>query len=88
MSLITNPDTKIIDASTAHRTAKGWTYGLPELSPLYKEAIKNSREYLIRAAMLPHLRCQYIRWYIKMLCRRIILYHAIVLQATAAAEKL
>jgi|BioPla2DNA2_1021312.scaffolds.fasta_scaffold00762_20 N-acetyl-gamma-glutamyl-phosphate reductase len=43
VSLITNPDTKIIDASTAHRTAKGWTYGLPELSPLYKEAIKNSK---------------------------------------------
>ena len=26
-----NPDTVILDASTAHRTAPGWTYGLPEL---------------------------------------------------------
>lgn len=43
VSLITNPDTKIIDASTAHRTAKEWTYGLSELSPAHKEAIKNSK---------------------------------------------
>jgi len=42
-ALVTNPDTKIIDTSTAHRTAPGWTYGLPELSPAHKEAIKNSR---------------------------------------------
>ena len=33
VGLIDNPDTKVIDASTAHRTTKGWTYGLPELSP-------------------------------------------------------
>jgi N-acetyl-gamma-glutamyl-phosphate reductase len=31
VSLITNPQTKVIDASTAHRTAEGWVYGLPEL---------------------------------------------------------
>ncbi len=29
--LIDNPHTRVIDASTAHRTAKGWTYGFPEL---------------------------------------------------------
>ena len=43
VSLITNPDTKIIDASTAHRTASGWTYGLPELSSAHKEAIIASK---------------------------------------------
>ena len=43
VSLITNPDTKIIDASTAHRTAEGWTYGLPELSSAHKEAIRHSK---------------------------------------------
>lgn len=32
VSLVTNPRVKIIDASTAHRTADGWAYGLPELS--------------------------------------------------------
>ena len=31
VSLVDNPDTVIIDTSTAHRTADGWTYGFPEL---------------------------------------------------------
>ena len=31
VALIDNPDVKVIDASTAHRTADGWTYGFPEL---------------------------------------------------------
>lgn len=43
VSLVSNPDTKIIDASTAHRTTPGWVYGLPELSLSHKEAIINSR---------------------------------------------
>lgn len=30
---------RIIDASTAHRTAPGWAYGFPELSPAHREAI-------------------------------------------------
>jgi N-acetyl-gamma-glutamyl-phosphate reductase len=32
--------TKVIDASTAHRVADGWTYGLPELKPSQREAIR------------------------------------------------
>ncbi len=31
VSLIANDRTKVIDASTAHRVAPGWTYGFPEL---------------------------------------------------------
>lgn len=31
VSLVTSPDAVIIDTSTAHRTAVGWTYGFPEL---------------------------------------------------------
>ena len=31
----------IIDASTAHRTAQGWSYGFPELSKAYLAAIKS-----------------------------------------------
>ena len=31
VSLIENPDTAVIDTSTAHRTAGGWVYGFPEL---------------------------------------------------------
>ncbi len=30
-ALITDPDTVVIDTSTAHRTSPGWTYGFPEL---------------------------------------------------------
>lgn len=29
---IENPNTAVIDTSTAHRTAEGWVYGLPELT--------------------------------------------------------
>ncbi len=43
VKLVTNPDTVIIDASTAHRTADGWTYGFPELSQAHFEAIKNAK---------------------------------------------
>ena len=31
VSLITNPAVKVIDASTAHRTAPGWAYGFAEM---------------------------------------------------------
>lgn len=31
--------TRFIDASTAHRTAEGWVYGLPELSPAQRAAV-------------------------------------------------
>jgi len=43
VSLVTNPDVKIIDASTAHRTESGWTYGFPELSREYRDAIAQSK---------------------------------------------
>ncbi|HVY83588.1 MAG TPA: N-acetyl-gamma-glutamyl-phosphate reductase [Caulobacterales bacterium] len=32
VALIENPAVKVIDASTAHRVAPGWTYGFPELA--------------------------------------------------------
>ncbi len=32
VGLVDNPRTAIIDTSTAHRTAAGWTYGFPELT--------------------------------------------------------
>src|SRR5690606_30726002 len=31
VSLIENGTTRVIDASTAHRVAEGWTYGFPEM---------------------------------------------------------
>ncbi|MES2339027.1 MAG: N-acetyl-gamma-glutamyl-phosphate reductase [Pseudomonadota bacterium] len=33
VALIDNDRTRVIDASTAHRTADGWSYGFPELEP-------------------------------------------------------
>ena len=33
VALINNPAVRVIDASTAHRVAEGWTYGLAELEP-------------------------------------------------------
>jgi N-acetyl-gamma-glutamyl-phosphate reductase len=33
VALIDNPRTRVVDASTAHRVAAGWTYGFPELEP-------------------------------------------------------
>lgn len=42
VSLVTNSKTRIIDASTAHRTDANWTYGLPELNKNQRELIRNS----------------------------------------------
>ena len=42
VSLVEHPDVRIIDASTAHRTAPGWTYGYPELSATQRSAIAAS----------------------------------------------
>lgn len=39
VALVTNPATRIIDASTAHRTADGWTFGFVELEPDHREAV-------------------------------------------------
>ena len=42
-TLVTNPNTCLIDASTAHRTAPGWAFGLPELAPQQRAAIRASK---------------------------------------------
>jgi len=42
VSLISNSSTKVIDASTAHRTDINWAYGLPELSKANRLKIQNS----------------------------------------------
>ena len=34
---------KIVDASTAHRVAEGWTYGFPEISPAQTAAVREAR---------------------------------------------
>lgn len=39
VSLVDDPETRIIDASTAHRVADGWTYGFPEYDAGQRGAI-------------------------------------------------
>jgi N-acetyl-gamma-glutamyl-phosphate reductase len=39
VEMVVNPSVRIIDASTAHRTADGWTYGFAELEPSQSAAI-------------------------------------------------
>ena len=41
--LCTNPDTIIIDTSTAHRTTEGWLYGFPELDKEHRDALLTSK---------------------------------------------
>ena len=43
VSLIENSHTRVIDASTAHRTAPGWVYGFPELYKKPEETIGTAR---------------------------------------------
>ncbi len=43
VALVTNPKTCVIDASTAHRTAPGWAYGLPELAAGQRDAVRASK---------------------------------------------
>jgi len=43
VELVTNPATCLIDASTAHRTAGDWAYGLPELSADQRARIRGSK---------------------------------------------
>ena len=42
-ALVTNPKTCLIDASTAHRTAAGWVFGLPELAPEQRELLRKTK---------------------------------------------
>jgi N-acetyl-gamma-glutamyl-phosphate reductase len=42
-ALVTNASTCLIDASTAHRTAGDWVFGLPELAPDQRARIRASK---------------------------------------------
>lgn len=45
--LVENPDTVVLDTSTAHRTAPGWVYGFPELSPEREAAIRAAKRIAV-----------------------------------------
>ena len=43
VSMIQNNQVRVIDASTAFRTAPGWTYGFPEMSSVQRQAVAASK---------------------------------------------
>lgn len=43
VSLISNPEVRVVDASTAHRIADGWVYGFPEMSSEHRDVIASSK---------------------------------------------
>ena len=47
VAMVENPNTVIIDTSTAHRTNPEFAYGFPELSPAFEEKIRNSKRIAV-----------------------------------------
>ena len=47
VAMVENPNTVIIDTSTAHRTNPEFAYGFPELSPALAEKIKGSKRIAV-----------------------------------------
>lgn len=43
VAMLENPQTRILDASSAHRVAEGWVYGFPELTPEQPARIRQAR---------------------------------------------
>ena len=43
VALVSNPNTCVIDASTAHRTLPGWAFGLPELSAGQRDQLRAAK---------------------------------------------
>lgn len=47
VSMVENENVRIIDTSTAHRTAEGWVYGFPELYDSLAEALPTARRVAV-----------------------------------------
>jgi len=47
VAAVVNPAVKVIDASTAHRTAEGWVYGFPELDGSFRTAIQKGKRVAV-----------------------------------------
>ena len=47
VSFIENPSVVVIDASTAHRTESGWTYGFPELDVSIEKALPSAKRIAV-----------------------------------------
>ena len=47
VSMIENPNVRVLDTSTAHRTNPAWAYGFPELDKSFYEKIKASKRIAV-----------------------------------------
>ncbi len=47
LAMVENPDTVLLDTSTAHRTDPAFAYGFPELSPAHEEAVRRSKRIAV-----------------------------------------
>ncbi len=47
VAMIDDPEVTVIDASTAHRTLEGWSYGFPELSKEFESKIYKSKRIAV-----------------------------------------
>ncbi len=47
VGMIENPNTVVIDTSTAHRTANGWVYGFPELGKDFSDRLKSAKRIAV-----------------------------------------
>ncbi len=47
VGMIENPNTVVLDTSTAHRTLEGWCYGFPELSAARRAQIKEAKRIAV-----------------------------------------
>ncbi len=47
VALIENPDVRVLDTSTAHRTDTAWAYGFPELGREFEDKIKSSHRIAV-----------------------------------------
>ncbi len=47
VTMIENPNTVVLDTSTAHRTKEGWRYGFPELSKTAKANLRNAKRIAV-----------------------------------------
>ncbi|MCD7730739.1 MAG: N-acetyl-gamma-glutamyl-phosphate reductase [Oscillospiraceae bacterium] len=94
VSLAENPNTKIIDASTAHRTAPGWVYGLPELSPEHRAKIAASKRVAVpgcyasgfNALVYPMVRSGFIAQHQPVFCHAVSGYSGAGKKAIAVYE--
>lgn len=47
VAMIENPNTVVLDTSTAHRTSDGWCYGFPELSAAQAQKVRTAKRIAV-----------------------------------------